>query len=521
MISRCSRLYPTYWLAVSITALICWAWGPELFKPGLLQYLANMTMISGYFGVPDIDGVYWTLLIEIVFYCYIFTLLQLRLLHRMLYFCAIWLALAYLSILVAIPHRIEYFLILKWAQYFISGAVLYIMSKEGAKPFPIVLLLLSYFLALFRLFNRASGISQEYAEYVDPYVCMGIVTVFYVVMILISFRKLTIQRYSKQIMVMGALSYPMYLMHHNIGYVFLTHFEASANKYVLIGVLFFFVLVLSYGAVLYEKPMSKAVKRMLHHFFKSPALDYLSGVVAKIRRPALTVGFIALIIALCIGLAYGPDILRQRSATPYITTRQSFLLRQAEQVKTCDLLIIGDSLVEGMYFTPSCRARVFVAGIGGTRVADWMVFAPRLLNVLKPRAVFIALGINDAKRNTFSKERFASQYERLCRFFSEQGVSVHLSTVLSVESGKPFGDAYFDVNAIRDANKIIRKAAEGDGAKIVDSHTAFTATNAGLMPLGMTVDGVHLNKEGYAVWMAFIDSRLCEMMSSDSIPSSE
>lgn len=32
------------------------------------DYLANMTLMGWQFGVPDIDGVYWSLVVEIKFY---------------------------------------------------------------------------------------------------------------------------------------------------------------------------------------------------------------------------------------------------------------------------------------------------------------------------------------------------------------------------------------------------------------------------------------------------------------------
>jgi peptidoglycan/LPS O-acetylase OafA/YrhL len=64
--SRFSRLYPTYWTCVLLTSLCMF-----IYEPGMLtlpKVLANLTMFPSYFGIEDLDGSYWTLLIELLFY---------------------------------------------------------------------------------------------------------------------------------------------------------------------------------------------------------------------------------------------------------------------------------------------------------------------------------------------------------------------------------------------------------------------------------------------------------------------
>ncbi len=64
MTSRFCRLYPLYWLS-SIACLIFLA-RSEL--PDLRTILLNVTMVQGFLGAHDINGVAWTLQIELVFY---------------------------------------------------------------------------------------------------------------------------------------------------------------------------------------------------------------------------------------------------------------------------------------------------------------------------------------------------------------------------------------------------------------------------------------------------------------------
>jgi peptidoglycan/LPS O-acetylase OafA/YrhL len=66
VISRFSRLYPAYWACVTLAAL---AAVPRMGAVKLAgTYAANLTMFQLYLGAPDLDGSYWTLSIEMLFY---------------------------------------------------------------------------------------------------------------------------------------------------------------------------------------------------------------------------------------------------------------------------------------------------------------------------------------------------------------------------------------------------------------------------------------------------------------------
>ncbi|THE07586.1 acyltransferase [Microbacterium oleivorans] len=68
--ARISRLFPAYWAAVILTAiLIEFIAGDQLGKSvTLVQVLTNLTMLQQWTGVPHVDGVYWTLAVELLFY---------------------------------------------------------------------------------------------------------------------------------------------------------------------------------------------------------------------------------------------------------------------------------------------------------------------------------------------------------------------------------------------------------------------------------------------------------------------
>jgi len=69
VVARFSRLYPVYWTAVTLTAIFM-AIGSWLGYSQITfgEYVANMTMFQYYFGIRDLDGSYWTLIVEMLFY---------------------------------------------------------------------------------------------------------------------------------------------------------------------------------------------------------------------------------------------------------------------------------------------------------------------------------------------------------------------------------------------------------------------------------------------------------------------
>ncbi|WP_449220817.1 acyltransferase family protein [Tistrella mobilis] len=63
VISRFFRLYPLYWLSILLAVTVG---GATVTTP---QLLANLTMFQQFVGIENVISVYWTLTIELFFYC--------------------------------------------------------------------------------------------------------------------------------------------------------------------------------------------------------------------------------------------------------------------------------------------------------------------------------------------------------------------------------------------------------------------------------------------------------------------
>ena len=71
IVARATRLYPSYVVAMLVTAVAVSVWP----LPGLTltagEIAANLLMVHGFLGIEHVDGVYWSLGIEVAFYAVI------------------------------------------------------------------------------------------------------------------------------------------------------------------------------------------------------------------------------------------------------------------------------------------------------------------------------------------------------------------------------------------------------------------------------------------------------------------
>jgi peptidoglycan/LPS O-acetylase OafA/YrhL len=150
IVSRFSRLYPAYWLAVGLTYAVTSALGLPGKTISLYQALGNILMFHGIFGIPHVDGVYWTLEVELIFYIGMFTLFRTRALAKIHWFLLFFLALKLLYFIfqqlfsIDLPWIVYRFLILAYIPWFTIGISIYLLiypkdEKDAVKSYWLIL----------------------------------------------------------------------------------------------------------------------------------------------------------------------------------------------------------------------------------------------------------------------------------------------------------------------------------------------------------------------------------------------
>ncbi len=225
IIHRITRLYPTYWASVSFTMvfiLIYCLKEPELLNLDFLnRYLWNLSMFQFYADVPDLDGPYWTMIIEMIFYALMICFYSLRILKFSVYFGLISAAFFSLA-LYFYPDKIFFTQLLtnvpffQFASLFFAGICFYkIYNKKGN-------LILNYSFSIFFLANqilifRYAGRSSDH---ISHFQYAGMLIAFFVIFILFVNNKLNFIATKSSIFI-GKISFALYLIHQFFGVKFL------------------------------------------------------------------------------------------------------------------------------------------------------------------------------------------------------------------------------------------------------------------------------------------------------------
>ena len=241
VISRIVRLYPAYWVAVTLTTIVAITLSRGMFHVTPLQYVANMTMLNSAVHVANIDVVYWTLYAEIRFYLLIFVLAWAGI-TRARVTTVLWAWLAATAIIEAhVPPAgarttLDILVQSQWSHYFIAGMALCLIYRTGFS-WPLgAILALTYANAVYQAINFGHLVANRYHQELYSAAIAAVITVIFVVMTLIAFR-VTRRLGRPWFAVAGALTYPLYLVHAYNGFVFINLIGRYLNRWVLLAVM--------------------------------------------------------------------------------------------------------------------------------------------------------------------------------------------------------------------------------------------------------------------------------------------
>jgi len=275
VISRSARLFPSFWTGMALTALFTFALRDhaplvEVAPLDARTLAANATMLPVLFGAHMIDGVYWTLEIEIRFYAVIFLLLVLRQMKFIDAWLWAWLACAALGTQFELPWIVKYLTLQPYGPFFVAGCAFYLILARGVSVGRCAVVLCACALCLLESVQQREQFITPDA--ISGFVVPAVIVSYFAIFFLIATR-CTSGISSKVAYQLGALTYPLYLIHAVIGRLVYEVIKPHLGLAGSLAVMCVLAAALAYAiAATVDVRGRKAIDRLLRGLFSSAGL---------------------------------------------------------------------------------------------------------------------------------------------------------------------------------------------------------------------------------------------------------
>lgn len=214
VVSRFSRLFPAYWVAILTSVAVVYTIGMPSQRLPLADVLLDFTMIQQLLGAEHIDGSYWTLQVELFFYAQMLGWFMLGQLGRIRWIIGGWLLLAIGYGLATkfdrhFSYTVREVLILRHIPFFAIGILFYRIRTYPAE---------------WKVDAAMIGACIAAIAIAYPPVYTEVALVCSAIFALFALDRLTWLR-AAPFAFFGTISYSLYLLHQAIGFSLIWHFE--------------------------------------------------------------------------------------------------------------------------------------------------------------------------------------------------------------------------------------------------------------------------------------------------------
>lgn len=254
---KIKRLYPCYWCAVVLTFCTTKLFLSER-SVSLKAFFFNLTMLESFLGVDPVDGAYWTLANELIFYFFIAVFFVLLKQHSKFTWVAIvWLCITNVilyfendSIFFALANKL---FMAQYAHMFLAGGLVCTLFLSDR--------LYEY---MMNLIGVVFCIVTQFRVFSIGYGLFFLTSILMLVFILIMDKK-NIAFFQKRIVMLrpliyiASISYPLYLIHQNIGYSLIINIHRAGfeDEAVILLPMILLTLLAYVMHMCIEIPMSK------------------------------------------------------------------------------------------------------------------------------------------------------------------------------------------------------------------------------------------------------------------------
>ena len=261
--SRVARVFPAYWTALALTSallLLVWPEGKRI-SPG--EVAVNVTLLQEPLGVRHVDGVYWTLWAELRFYLLVAVLVAVGVTRRrVIAFATVW------PVLAVVVDRLGWdlageILISRYAPFFAGGMLLFLIHRDGHSRLLWTLVGATTVLGVVTNTRVKVGELTTATSFVPD--AAGVALALAACFALVALVSVTPLRrlHAPRLERLGALTYPLYLVHLMWGWWFIAQVGHAFPTAVTLVAAVAFTLVLAVGVHAIERRTNPPARRAL------------------------------------------------------------------------------------------------------------------------------------------------------------------------------------------------------------------------------------------------------------------
>ncbi len=256
--SRAIRLLPGFVICCTMTYLTILLLDDGRMAVSLLSYLLNLTMVSGYFGVPFVDFSYWSLIVEIQFYAMVSLLLWMNGNKHLESGTRLWLM---ASVLFYFCHirGMNRIVLSEYAPLFSAGATFYFCYAHKVTYARLLTLFASFCATIAWTRVKAHDLSTFYGQDFDYRITTLFEACFFLAFVLVILR--IEPPWPRFWIVAGTATYPLYLLHQHIGFIAMNRLASTLSAPVNLSVVLFAIVVLTLIVSEFLEPIARRFMR--------------------------------------------------------------------------------------------------------------------------------------------------------------------------------------------------------------------------------------------------------------------
>ena len=231
-IARFARIYPGFVVCMTITFIVMWLAGNPAFPVSALQYAANLFVFAPALGQPFMDGVYWSIVLELVFYGWVAVALFCGIFDRWkLELIAGWLALCASNELLVGSGAARILFVTEFGPLFAAGVLFRHLQTRGRSLEALMLLAAAFLLSTNTMSVTRDWMADHYGVAV-PLAHLLIANLTIHAMIAAAIRWPSKGAENDALLALGGLTYPLYLLHQHIGYVVIDALQPLVGRWI-------------------------------------------------------------------------------------------------------------------------------------------------------------------------------------------------------------------------------------------------------------------------------------------------